>query len=66
MAKIPKEPREVFEEITEDYQQAFGNDLVSIILYGSGASGEYVPKRSDLNFLIVLSEEGIDALEGSF
>lgn len=66
MAKIPKDPREIFEEITEDYQQAFGNDLVSIILYGSGASGEYVPKRSDLNFLIVLSEEGIDALEESF
>jgi len=66
MAKIPKDPKEIFQEITEDYRRELGNDMVSIILYGSGASGEYVPKKSDLNFLIVLSEEGINTLERSF
>jgi len=66
MGKIPKNPNEIFQDITKDYQEAFGNDLISIILYGSGASGEYVPKKSDFNFLIVLSEEGIDTLERSF
>lgn len=66
MGKIPKDPKEIFQEITKDYQVAFDNDLLSIILYGSGASGDYVPKRSDLNFLIALTEEGINTLEVSF
>jgi len=66
MTRIPDNPKEIFKEITGDYLHSFGNDLISIILYGSGASGEYIPKKSDLNFLIVLSEEGINTLEKSF
>ncbi|MDY7032871.1 MAG: hypothetical protein SVY10_13305 [Thermodesulfobacteriota bacterium] len=66
MTKIPKDPQEIFQEITQDYKHALGNDLLAIILYGSGASGDYVPKKSDLNFLIVLSEEGINSLERCF
>ena len=56
----------IFQEITEDYRKVFGNDLESIILYGSGASGDYIPKKSDLNLLIVLSEEGIVNLDKAF
>ena len=66
MGKIPNNPKEIFEEFTTDYKNAFDNDLTSIILHGSGASGDYVPKKSDLNFLIVLSEKGIQILERSF
>jgi len=66
MAKIPKEPKEIFDEFVKDYREAFGSDLVSIILYGSGARGEYIPKKSDINFLIVLSVEGIDRLNCAF
>jgi predicted nucleotidyltransferase len=66
MVRIPKDPKEIFEEITKDYQIAFGNDLLSIALYGSGATGDYVPKKSDLNFLIALTEEGINTLEKAF
>jgi len=62
MAKIPKKPEEIFPEITDDFRKTFGDDLLSIILYGSGASGDYVPGKSDLNFLMILSEEGIDDL----
>lgn len=62
MAKIPKRPEEIFSEITDDFRKVFGDDLLSIILYGSGASGNYVPGKSDLNFLMILSEEGIDDL----
>ena len=66
MARIPQRPEEVFEEFTQDYQSVFGDDLISIILYGSGARGEYVPKKSDLNFLIVLAEKAMDRLKGCF
>ena len=63
MAKIPKNPEEIFEEFSEDFKNVFGSDLISIILYGSGASGHYVPGKSDINFLIVLTQEGIDNLD---
>ncbi|MFQ5637545.1 MAG: hypothetical protein ACE5IR_06070 [bacterium] len=63
MSKIPNSPEEIFAEFTADYQQAFAGDLLSIFLYGSGAKGEYVPKKSDLNFLIILQENGIENLD---
>ncbi|UCE18642.1 MAG: nucleotidyltransferase domain-containing protein [Gemmatimonadota bacterium] len=56
MAKIPKIPEEIFSEFCDDLKRAFGNNLVSVILFGSGARGEYIPKKSDLNFLIVVKD----------
>jgi len=66
MAKIPKRPEEVFQEFTQDYQTVFRDDLKSIILYGSGARGNYIPKKSDINFLIVLNEVAMDRLREAF
>ena len=48
--------------LADDYKNLFGDDLVSVILYGSSVTKEYDPNRSDLNFLIVLSEKGIERL----
>ncbi|MEA1971312.1 MAG: nucleotidyltransferase domain-containing protein [Thermodesulfobacteriota bacterium] len=62
MAKIDK-PEKIFPDIIEDYRKIYGDDLISIILYGSAAGGDYRPGKSDLNFLIVLSEEAIDHLD---
>lgn len=62
MAKIPKRPEEIFDEFRSDYTAFFGDDLLAIVLYGSGARGEYVPKKSDLNFLVILSDDGIERL----
>ena len=63
MARIPKKPEEIFAEITEDYRQIFGVHLLSIILYGSGAGEDYLPGKSDLNFLITLTDQGIERLD---
>lgn len=49
--------------VARDFNNAFGDDLISVILYGSSLTSEYDPKKSDLNFLIVLSEEGIERLD---
>lgn len=48
--------------LADDYLKVFSNDLISVILYGSAVTDEYLPKKSDLNFLIVLSERGIENL----
>jgi hypothetical protein len=49
--------------VADDCRNAFGDDLISVILYGSSITSEYDPKRSDLNFLVVLTEEGIERLD---
>ncbi len=62
MAKTPQTPESIFAAFTADYQKVFAADLESIILYGSAARGEYVAGRSDINFMIVLSDAGIEKL----
>lgn len=62
MGKIPKRPEDIFDEFRGDYTTLFGDDLLAIILYGSGARGEYIPKKSDINFLIVLTDNGMEHL----
>ncbi len=66
MGRKPKDPKDIFDEFTSDYKEIYGNDLVGIVLYGSGATAEYRPEKSDLNFMIVLSESGIEALDKAF
>lgn len=62
MARIPKNPDDIFNEFTSDFRHVFGDDLEAIILYGSAAKGQYRYKRSDINFLLVLTENGINEL----
>lgn len=66
MAKSPKDPKEIFQEFIDDYSGLFGDYLISIILYGSAAGKDYRPGKSDINFMIVLSEEGIERLDEAF
>jgi hypothetical protein len=65
MAKIPEKPQDILVPLTEDYQKVFGKDLVSLILYGSAAGGHYVKGKSDINLLVVVTNEGINRLEDS-
>jgi len=63
MPKIPKNPEDIFDGFGGDYASLFGDDLLAIILHGSGARGEYIPKKSDINFLVVLTDNGMDRLD---
>ena len=66
MAKIPDQPRELFVPLTQDYLKIFASDLVSLIVYGSAASGSYVKGKSDINLLVVLTNAGKNRLDASF
>jgi hypothetical protein len=46
----------LLEQLTAKLEQAFGERLVSVVLYGSAAVGDHHPKFSDYNILCVLSE----------
>jgi len=59
MAKVPQKPAEIFTEIIASFKKALGDEVQSIALYGSGASEEYRPGKSDLNFLVIVTERGM-------
>ncbi len=46
--------RQQFEAFIDDLRSTHGKNLASVILYGSAAAGDFVPKQSDYNLLIAL------------
>ncbi len=66
MGKTQKDPKKILPEITEDYKALYGDDLVSIILYGSATGKDFQPGKSDINLMMVLTEQGIEQLDRAF
>jgi len=64
MFKKPVKAEEVFEEFSSDAESIFGSNLLTIYLFGSGARGEYVQGKSDINFLVVIESKGLKFLSG--
>jgi predicted nucleotidyltransferase len=51
------------DELVAQLQKAFGDGLISVVLYGSAAAGEHIPQRSDYNVLVLVRELGLPELE---
>jgi hypothetical protein len=51
---LPREVAQVLDDFVQAAREAFGGDLVSIVLFGSGAEGALRP-TSDLNVIVVLA-----------
>jgi len=66
MGKINKDPKKILPDIVKDYKALYGHDLVSITLYGSATGKDFQPGKSDINLMIVLTEKGIERLDGAF
>lgn len=47
---------ELLQKFVQDVQNLYGEDLVSVLLYGSAAAGEHVAGRSDINVAVILRE----------
>jgi predicted nucleotidyltransferase len=45
-------------QLVEKLQKAYGERLISVVLYGSAAGGDYQPKFSDINILCVFGAIG--------
>ena len=63
MGSVLEKPEDVFHQFEKDIRGLFGKETVSVIVYGSAATGEYVPKKSDINFLVVLTQEGLTHIQ---
>lgn len=44
------------DELVAQLQAVYGSQLRTVVLYGSAAAGEHIPKRSDYNVLVVVDE----------
>lgn len=47
-----------FAAFIDDLRKTHGSNLVSVILYGSAAAGDFVPRQSDYNILVALERIG--------
>lgn len=47
----------------QELLSAFGDNLVSLLVFGSGATADFLPKSSDVNLLVVLRSLDMAALE---
>jgi len=47
--------KQILDDLVQDLQRLYGSELVSVFLYGSAATGEHVPGRSDINVAVVLT-----------
>ena len=63
MSTISEKVEKIIRQFSEDISKVFGDEVISIILYGSAVSKEFNPKKSDLNFLVVLTPEGIERID---
>src|SRR6059058_216311 len=53
------------EELVEQLHAAYGSELRSVVLYGSAAAGEHIPKRSDYNVLVLVETLALDRLRAA-
>lgn len=62
MGNASSRQQAIIENFCHQLASLFGQELQSIVLYGSAAGQAYHPKQSDFNFMVVLSENGLKAL----
>lgn len=54
-----------FEAFIDDLRSTHGKNLESVVLYGSAAAGDFIPKKSDYNILIALKTIGPEDLRNA-
>ncbi|MFA4981559.1 MAG: hypothetical protein WC592_03715 [Candidatus Omnitrophota bacterium] len=60
--KLPDKVKHILEDFVGKMKSIYKEELVSVILYGSAASGEYAGKYSNINVLVVLYDTGLKNL----
>ncbi len=62
---LPLKIKIKLEDFCEGLKKIYGDGLISVTLYGSGASREFLHKVSNLNVLVVLASVGLEDLKKS-
>jgi len=59
---LPQKYTNILELFTKAAKSTYREGLISVILYGSAASGEFTGKHSNINLLVVLDDTGLENL----
>jgi len=63
--KIADQYKNILQSFTQGLKDVYREELLSLILYGSAVSGEFVDKGSNLNLLVVLKSTDLENLKRS-
>jgi len=63
--RLPQKLEIKMQQFLQGLIDTYAEDLVSVSLYGSGASGEFVERYSNLNLLVVLKNSDLENLKKS-
>jgi hypothetical protein len=63
--KIADQYKNILQKCTQGLKDIYPEELLSLILYGSAASGEFVNKHSNLNLLAVLKNTDLELIKKS-
>lgn len=60
---LPEETQKLLKSYVKDVTKTYGNELEGVLLYGSAVRGEFLPGRSNLNLLLVMSSYDLATLK---
>lgn len=60
---LPNETHKLLKDYIQDVTKIFGSELEGIVLFGSAVRGEFMPGRSNLNVLLVMSSYKLAVLK---
>jgi len=63
--KIADKYKNILEEFVGELKEIYPDELLSLTLYGSAVSGEFIDKHSNLNLLVVLKHTDLDIIKKS-
>ncbi len=65
MKDLDDRTKALIEKFTQELNKALGRRLVSLVLYGSAVRGDFVPGKSDLNFMVVVDDLDFEVLKST-
>jgi hypothetical protein len=63
--KLASRYKSILQNFTQGLKDIYQKELLSLILYGSAVSGEFIGKHSNLNLLVVLRDTDLEVLNKS-
>ena len=60
--KLPQKIMRILKEFVDQAQAIYREELISVILYGSAASGEFSTAHSNVNLVVVLRDASLESL----
>lgn len=61
--ELPEETQKLLKSYVKDVAKVYGSELEGILLYGSAVRGEFLPGRSNLNMILVMSSYDLSTLK---